>query len=333
MPPRLRPRPRGQRAAGGRERLAKSDWAAVEKEIQSDAAKRTYVLAFLTKHAGASKAATAEERKRAWDSVPPTPRRWQLSEEAILAIKVCDKACGSGHFLVGAGHRLARHLARVRALAQGESEPSPLLYQTALALGKYGLFPLTLEEADTVMGLVQSWFPDWSAAPVCYVDLPVVCRDAIYTETEIEPGMKRWLEVAAKNRVPVVLFDTAEKARGRRLMKDAADDKVGILTERQIHGIDCYARKLGIKALWAGGISLSQVLAFGRLKVFGIYVTSAAAVPRPLDASARTDPSLAAARRVTYDGVRNANCSSKRGSSSPVSGSWESRLLPKHSNR
>jgi hypothetical protein len=33
---------------------------------------------------------------------------------------------------VGAAHRLARHLARVRALAEGESEPSPLLYQHAL---------------------------------------------------------------------------------------------------------------------------------------------------------------------------------------------------------
>ena len=114
------------------ERLAKMDWSAVEKEIQSDPAKRTYVLAFLTKQAGVSKYATAEERKRAWDSVLPTRRRWKLSEEGILAIKVCDKAVGSGHFLVGAGHRLARHLARVRALAQGESEPSPLLYQTAL---------------------------------------------------------------------------------------------------------------------------------------------------------------------------------------------------------
>jgi hypothetical protein len=54
------------------------------------------------------------------------------AEKAILALKVCDPAVGSGHFLVGAAHRLARHLARVRALAQGESEPSPLLYQQAL---------------------------------------------------------------------------------------------------------------------------------------------------------------------------------------------------------
>lgn len=54
------------------------------------------------------------------------------AEKVILALKVCDPAVGSGHFLVGAAHRLARHLARVRALAQGESEPSPLLYQHAL---------------------------------------------------------------------------------------------------------------------------------------------------------------------------------------------------------
>lgn len=54
------------------------------------------------------------------------------AEQAILRLKVCDPAVGSGHFLVGAAHRLARHLARVRAQAQGESEPSPLLYQHAL---------------------------------------------------------------------------------------------------------------------------------------------------------------------------------------------------------
>jgi hypothetical protein len=54
------------------------------------------------------------------------------AEKAILALKVCDPAVGSGHFLVGAAHRLTRHLSRVRAVAQGESEPSPLLYQHAL---------------------------------------------------------------------------------------------------------------------------------------------------------------------------------------------------------
>ena len=56
----------------------------------------------------------------------------EAAEKALLGLKVCDPAVGSGHFLVGAAHRLARHLSRVRALAQGESEPSPLLHQQAL---------------------------------------------------------------------------------------------------------------------------------------------------------------------------------------------------------
>ena len=54
------------------------------------------------------------------------------AEQAILDLKVCDPAVGSGHFLVGAAHRLARHLSRVRSNIQGEDEPSPLLYQHAL---------------------------------------------------------------------------------------------------------------------------------------------------------------------------------------------------------
>lgn len=54
------------------------------------------------------------------------------AEQAILDLKVCDPAVGSGHFLVGAAHRLARHVARIRAHAAGESDPSPLLYQCAV---------------------------------------------------------------------------------------------------------------------------------------------------------------------------------------------------------
>lgn len=43
-------------------------------------------------------------------------------ETALLSITVCDPACGSGHFLVAAARRIARHLATVRT---GDPEPSP----------------------------------------------------------------------------------------------------------------------------------------------------------------------------------------------------------------
>ena len=50
-------------------------------------------------------------------------------ERALLSLKVCDPACGSGHFLLAAARRIARELARVRT---GEEEPPPEEYHRAL---------------------------------------------------------------------------------------------------------------------------------------------------------------------------------------------------------
>ena len=50
-------------------------------------------------------------------------------EEAILKLKVCDPACGSGHFLIAAAHRIAKRLAAIRT---GDGEPSPEATRTAL---------------------------------------------------------------------------------------------------------------------------------------------------------------------------------------------------------
>ncbi|QFU98510.1 hypothetical protein KDY119_02026 [Luteimicrobium xylanilyticum] len=51
------------------------------------------------------------------------------AERALLALTVCDPACGSGHFLVAAARRIARRLAAVRS---GEEEPTPDAVRHAL---------------------------------------------------------------------------------------------------------------------------------------------------------------------------------------------------------
>lgn len=48
---------------------------------------------------------------------------------AILELRICDPACGSGHFLVAAARRVARRLASVRS---GDDEPSPEALRQAL---------------------------------------------------------------------------------------------------------------------------------------------------------------------------------------------------------
>ena len=50
-------------------------------------------------------------------------------EKAILALKVCDPACGSGHFLIAAAHRMAKRLAAART---GNEEPDPASVRRAI---------------------------------------------------------------------------------------------------------------------------------------------------------------------------------------------------------
>jgi hypothetical protein len=56
-------------------------------------------------------------------------REMRNPEQAILHLKICDPATGSGHFLIAAAHRLAKRLA---ALRTGDEEPSPEATRTAL---------------------------------------------------------------------------------------------------------------------------------------------------------------------------------------------------------
>src|ERR1041384_689159 len=50
-------------------------------------------------------------------------------DEAILKLKICDPACGSGHFLIAAAHRIAKRLAAIRT---GDAEASPEALRKAL---------------------------------------------------------------------------------------------------------------------------------------------------------------------------------------------------------
>ncbi len=107
------------------------------------------------------------------------------AEKALLAIKVCDKAVGSGHFLVGAAHRLARHLARVRAVAAGESEPSPLLYQTALrdVIG-HCLYGVDINPMAVELCKVTLWLEALKPGkPLSFLDHHIRCGNSLLGAT------------------------------------------------------------------------------------------------------------------------------------------------------
>lgn len=175
-----------------------------------------------------------------------------------------------------------------------------------LHLGKYGLFPLTYEESDKVMGLIQRWFSNWAVAPAFYLDFPHIGNRSVHTGMNICEAAREWLDMVARHKIPIVLLDTADKDRGRKLLKSSPKDRVGILTLEELVGIDRYASERRIRCLWAGGITLPQALQLGKYKVFGVYVTTSATRTRPISERYASDFMLTAEREPTYHGVYRA---------------------------
>jgi len=90
-------------------------------------------------------------------------------EKALLALKVCDPACGSGHFLIAAAHRLARRLASVRT---GEDEPDPSATRTALrdVIG-HCLYGVDLNPMATELCRVALWIESLEPGkPLSFLD-------------------------------------------------------------------------------------------------------------------------------------------------------------------
>ena len=90
------------------------------------------------------------------DEAVKTGRTRREQERALLALTVCDPACGSGRFLVAAAGRIARRLAFVRT---GDPQPPPAALRRALretlTTCVYGvdLDPLAVELAKVALWL------------------------------------------------------------------------------------------------------------------------------------------------------------------------------------
>ncbi|UCZ89288.1 MULTISPECIES: Eco57I restriction-modification methylase domain-containing protein [unclassified Gordonia (in: high G+C Gram-positive bacteria)] len=101
---------------------------------------------------------------------------------ALLRVTVCDPACGSGHFLVGAARRIAK---RVAALRTGDPEPAPEQVRSAMrdVVGNciYGVDvnPLAAELAKVSLWL-EAIEP---GRPLAYLDAQIKVGNALVGAT------------------------------------------------------------------------------------------------------------------------------------------------------
>lgn len=103
-------------------------------------------------------------------------------EAAILALKVCDPAVGSGHFLVAAAHRMAKRLAAVRT---GDAEPAPDAVRAALRdVISRCLFGVDMNPMAVELCKVNLWLEALDPGrPLGFLDHHIQCGNALLGTT------------------------------------------------------------------------------------------------------------------------------------------------------
>ncbi len=118
-------------------------------------------------------------------------------EKALLSIKVCDVASGSGHILLNAARRIATELAKVRT---GEDQPSPTAFREAvrdvIRTCIYGVDknPLAVELCKIALWL-EAHNP---GGPLNFLDHHIKCGDSIVGLAHMEELQKGIAEEAFK---------------------------------------------------------------------------------------------------------------------------------------
>lgn len=102
----------------------------------------------------------------------------QDKERAILRIRVCDPACGSGHFLLAAARRLGKELAKVRT---GEDEAAPERVREAIRdVVSHCIYGVDRNPLAVDLCRVALWLEaHTSDKPLTFLDHRIRCGDSL----------------------------------------------------------------------------------------------------------------------------------------------------------
>ncbi len=118
----------------------------------------------------------------ALDPVLDRAEREPDPEAALLALTVCDPACGSGHFLVAAARRIAK---RVAAIRTGDPEPPPERVREALAdvVGRC-LYGVDLNPLAAELAKVSLWLETLDPGrPLAFLDAQIKVGNSLIGAT------------------------------------------------------------------------------------------------------------------------------------------------------
>jgi hypothetical protein len=109
----------------------------------------------------------------------------EMQIAALLALKICDPACGSGHFLIAAAGRIARRLAQLRS---GDEEPSPSMIRHALRdVIAHCIYGVDLNPMAVELCKVNLWLEALEPGkPLTFLDAHIKCGNSL---VGMGPGM------------------------------------------------------------------------------------------------------------------------------------------------
>lgn len=125
------------------------------------------------------------------DSSLTTDHRPLTTEERLLALRVADIACGSGHILLAAARRIATELATVRT---GEEQPSPTAYRQALRdVIRNCIYGVDINPLAVELCKVALWLEAHNPGePLNFLDHHIKCGNAIVgfvSQAEVDRGI------------------------------------------------------------------------------------------------------------------------------------------------
>ena len=102
--------------------------------------------------------------------------------DALLAVTVCDPACGSGHFLVASAERIAKRLAAVR---EHNPEPSAEALRTALRdVVKHCIYGVDVNPMAVELAKVSLWLEALEPGkPLGFLDAHIKCGNTLIGAT------------------------------------------------------------------------------------------------------------------------------------------------------
>ncbi|MCS6928411.1 MAG: hypothetical protein NZM43_02840 [Saprospiraceae bacterium] len=113
----------------------------------------------------------------------------EAQAKALLALKVCDPAAGSGHMLLAAARTIAWYLARVQS---GEENPAPSMYRSCLReVVQHCIYAVDLNPDAVELCKLALWLESHnSGKPLSFLDHKIRCGNSLVGVTDLRVLLK-----------------------------------------------------------------------------------------------------------------------------------------------